>query len=116
MRSFVVTIFIFIIMCTMILINNRYVKECSEYISNLVTNERFYEDPELYVEELEGFWDRNKPFLGLSIGFKELDRMSELITELKLYINLENSPEVAHLRILINDCAIDLRRLEEIKA
>ena len=112
MRSFIATIFIFLLMCTMIFFNNRYVKECSDYILETIDPQKFYTAPVLYAENLEVFWEENKSFLGLSIASSELERISDLIIELKAFVNFENFQEVEHLRLLISDSADDLSRLE----
>ena len=112
MRSFIATIFIFLLTCTMIFFNNRYVKDCSDHILEAIDPEEFYIDPALHAENLESFWEKKKSFLGLSIASSELERISDLIIELKTFIILENFQEVEHLRVLIGDSANDLSRLE----
>ncbi len=113
MRSFVATILIFIFVCGIIVVNNRYVKDCASYICECVSEESFYNDPNAAVNRLEDFWEKNHPFIGLSVGFKELDRMSELIIELKSYTELGNTSEIKRLRMLIIDSADDISRLEK---
>lgn len=113
MRSFIATILIFIFMCVAISFNNRYVKDCASYICECISDESFYDDPSTAVNRLEAFWKKNHPFVGLSVGFKELDRMSELIIELKSYTELGNMSEAKRLRMLIIDSADDISRLEK---
>ena len=113
MRSFIATILIFIFMCIAITLNNRYVKDCASYICDCVSEESFYNDPKAAVNRLEDFWKKNHPFIGLSVGFKELDRLSELIIELKSYTELGNSSEMKRLRMLIIDSSDDISRLEK---
>ena len=113
MRTFIITLLIFIAMCGTISFNNKYVKDCAAYISECVSDENFCDDPNAAVSRLENFWEKNHHFVGLSVGFKELDRMSELIIDLKSYTELGNSTEVKRLRALIIDSADDISRLEQ---
>ena len=113
MRTFVATIFIFIFTCSVIIVNNRYVTSCASYISECVSDESFSKSPENSVKRLETFWEKNHPFVGLSVGFKELDRMSDLIIDLKICTELGDTSEATRLRMLIIDSADDISRLEK---
>ena len=113
MRAFIVTIIIFIFTCGIILLNNHYVKDCAAYISECVSDEVYCKDPTATVNKLEAFWKKNHPFVGLSVGFRELDRMSDLIIDLKSCIELGKTDDAKRLRMLIIDSADDISRLEK---
>lgn len=110
MRSFVVTAIILLIMIIMILLNSLYVTKITEKIELLVLAEDFGSDS---VEELEVIWNKAHPILSLSSSYTEIDRMSELITELKFYSENGNRREKDRIRLLIKDTASDIRRTEE---
>lgn len=112
MRSFIATLLLFISICTVIVINNNYIKRSAEYITERVSEEVFEENPEKAIAELEEFWKKNHPIISMSVGFKELDRMSDLIIDLKTYYELGIASEVAHTRVMIIETVDEISRLE----
>lgn len=112
MRSFIITIFLFAATCSAIVTNNIYIKSTSEHIVKSLSGEDFERDPQTVAEELDEFWKKNHPIVGLSVGYKELDRMSDLIIDLKVQLELGNHAEVARLRAMIVECADEISRLE----
>jgi hypothetical protein len=97
--------------CGAILANNLYIKSTTQFICECV-GEEFERDPFSAVEKLEKFWEKNHPIVGLSVGYKEIDRISDLIIDLKIYQELENHPEIMRTRELIIESAKDISRLE----
>ena len=112
MRSFIITAFLFFLMLGVIFFNKQYVESSAAFIIECVKIENLENDPLVYAEKLENFWNKNMPKLGLSVGFKELDRMSELIIDLKAYMELGNAGEVMRTAKLIEETADDISRLE----
>ncbi len=112
MRSFLITSLIFLSMCTAIFINNAYIRRSADRIREFVSEESFEADPEGAIKSLDEFWEDNHAIVGLSVGYKELDRMSDLIIDLKTYFELGNDSEVLRTRAMIDECADELSRLE----
>ncbi|MBO5415626.1 MAG: DUF4363 family protein [Clostridia bacterium] len=112
MRSFIITVLLFILVCAVIVINNNYIRSSAEYIAERVSEEYFEENPERAISELEDFWKKNHPMISMSVGFKELDRMSDLIIDLKTYHMLGIDSEVVLTRVMIVETADEISRLE----
>ena len=112
MRAFIITLFLFAATCSAIVTNKIYIKRTSEHIVERVSSEEFERDPQAVADELNEFWEKNHPIVGLSVGYKELDRMSDLIIDLKIQIELSNQAEVTRLRAMIVECADEVSRLE----
>ena len=113
MRSFIITTLLFLSMCAAIALNNGYIRDSAEYITTCVSDEVFEADPEEAIDSLDSFWEKNHPIVGLSVGYKELDRMSDLILDLRTYFEMGNSSEVLRLRVMIRECADEISRLEK---
>ena len=113
MRSFLITLILFFATCSLIVLNNRYITATAEQITSLVDDKHFLEDPEDSITELEKHWEANHPIVGLSVGYKELDRMSDLIIDLRTYHNAENTAEVTRVRVMIAEAANEISRLEQ---
>ena len=112
MRSFIITLILLALVCTAIVLNNMYIKHSAEYIVECVSDNSFVSAPEEAIGKLELFWEKNHPIIGLSVGFKELDRMSDLILDLKIYYKLGSLPEVTRTRDMIREAADEISRLE----
>ena len=113
MRAIIITVLIFIFMCCIIFANNIYIKETAEFICECVSEGEFERDPSESIQKLDEFWQKNHPIVGLSVGYKELDRMSDLIIDLKVYHELGNTAEVLRVRALIIETADEISRLEK---
>lgn len=112
MRSFIITSLLFMAVLCIIFFNGNYIKSSAEYIVECVDEANFESDPIASIENLEKFWEENHAKVGLSVGYKELDRMSDLIIDLRTYFELGNSAEVKRVRILITETADEISRLE----
>lgn len=113
MRSLIITLILFLSMCGLIVMNNLYINQCADCIVSLV-EEEFERAPEKAIEKLDSFWQKNHAIVGLSVGYKELDKMSDLILDFKTYFELGIDSEVKRVRILIVETADEISRLEKI--
>ena len=100
-------------MIAIILFNGSYVRRTSLRLEELVSDEFFERDPQYAIESLDEFWQKNAALVSISVGYRELDRMSELIIDLKMYFQFGDTNSVLKTRALIADAAKDLARLEK---
>ena len=114
MRSFLVTLALFAFVCGVIFSNFKYINKTAEHITALVSEDIFTADPKAAIDDLEAFWQKSLPRVGLSVGYKELDRMSDLLLDLRTYFELGNYSEVSRIRVLIRETASEISRLEKI--
>ena len=114
MRTFIITLALFFAIILMIVINSIYVRNITSTIIDYASDDKFNKAPEDALERLESFWKENKLFLEFSVSFRETDRMSEYIIDLKECINSGNANEAKRIRTLIADCASDISRLERL--
>ena len=115
MRSLIITLILLSAMCAAIVMNNLYIKSAAKFIEECVSDEKFDHDPQSAIDELDDFWKRNHPIVGLSVGYKELDRLSDLIIDLRVYTELEKSDDVEHVRAMIIESADEISRLERFR-
>ncbi len=114
MRSFIITSLLFTIMIFSITANAIYVSRTADKIKEYVEGEEFEKAPEASMTALESLWEDNRIILELSVGYKEMDLISELILDLKHYVNINNTEETKRIRTLIADAADDISRLERL--
>ena len=112
MRSLIITLILLFAMFGAVTLNNVYIRKTSDFISNCISEEKFEADPESSIEALDKFWRKNHPIVGLSVGYKELDQMSDLIVELRIYHELGDKGEIRRVRALILETADEISRLE----
>ena len=112
MRSFIITLALFLSVCVVIFFNYNYINRVSAFVIDCVSDEAFNTNPKAAIEKLEHFWRDNSAVVGLSVGYKELDRMSDLIIDLRTYFELGNTAEVTRIRALIVETADEISRLE----
>lgn len=113
MRSFITTLILFAIMIAVIFLNGSYVRQTSLRLEEFVSDDFFEHDPERAIESLDEFWQKNSSLISISVGYRELDRISELIIDLKMYFRFGDTNSVIKTRALIADAANDLSRLEK---
>lgn len=114
MRSFIITVILFCIVLSAIILNAQYISRTTATIIEYTNENEFKKAPEDALLRLESFWEQNKILLEFSIGYRETDRMSELILDLRECIETQNSAEARRVRTLISDCASDIARLERL--
>ena len=114
MRSFIITSLLFAVMIVSITANAIYVSRTADRIKDHVESEEFEKAPETAMTALESLWEDNRILLELSVGYKEIDLISELILDLKHYVNEGNTEESKRIRILISDATDDISRLERL--
>lgn len=113
MRSFLITLILFFVVISAITLNSHYISNLTDTIIEYTSDEEFKKAPEDALRRLESLWEKNKILVEFSIGYRECDRMSELILDLRECIETENSAEERRVRTLISDCASDISRLEK---
>lgn len=114
MRSFIITLILLIALISAITANALYINDTTAKIIELTNDEGFKKAPEDALLRLESFWEEKKILIEFSIGYRETDRMSELILDLRECIETENAIEERRVRTLITDCASDIARLERL--
>ncbi len=113
MRSFIITLALFLSVCVAISFNYSYINSVAEFVVDCVSEENFETDPETAIDRLDSFWKDNSSIVGMSVGYRELDRMSDLIIDLRTYFELGNASEVIRIRALIEETADEISRLEK---
>jgi len=99
MKNAVILIVALIILCTSGIWQIKYIEESSiyaisdvEYAANLVQNDDFAA-ANLHIKELEKTWGSMKTIWTIFITHNEIDYIETALTNLKMYIKLENKEE-----------------------
>ena len=112
MRSFIVSLILFLCLLTVIFFNNIYVNRTAREISRLLSLTSIEDDTSEQIDSLLSYWERHRPFLSLSVSFRELDKAQELFLALRYAYEAKNPYDFEKTKELIYDTAEDLARLE----
>ena len=114
MRSLIITLILFISIISAIALNSHFVRKSADTIIFYTSVEEFQKAPEDATAHLESFWSKNKLLLEFSVGYRDIDKMSELILELREAIDSSRMLEAERLCALISNCASNIARLEHL--
>ena len=114
MRSLIITLILFTAIITAIGFNSHFIRKSADTMIFYTSEEEYKKAPKDALERLESFWDKNKLFLEFSVGYKEIDKMSELILELRNYTDAGKELEAMRVCSLISNSASNIARLERL--
>ena len=114
MKSFIISLILFILLISTIFGNAFYVKEVSKRIvSDTKTLEESNYSPQR-IRDLEKYWEKHRGFIGLSVGHDELDRISESIISLKASCESGNISDAELYLLILQDLVKEMGRHEEL--
>ncbi len=115
MKSFVIASFLFILLIGLIIGNAIYVHHVSKQILLHLENLSF-ESPEDEVAAPGRYWDRHRAFVSLSLGYGELDHLTESLISMEAAHESRNASDFERFRQICRDAARELTRLEQFSA
>ena len=114
MKAFWISLILFSLLLVGIFWNAHYVRESESYLTELVVSLGDAEEREESMDELEEFWEKNKKLFGLSVGFRDIDRVSEIITSLRWAQDYGLEAEFQKYRTLLLDAIEEITRNEKL--
>jgi len=113
MKSFVLTVILFCLLISVIVINSLYTKNIANEIEKKITDLDFEEEITDELNEIQEYWEKQEKIVGISVGFKEIDKTCELIISLKTYYQYQNKQEFERVKLLLLDVIEEITRLEK---
>lgn len=114
MKGWIVSLCLFVLLLFMIAGNAIYVRHVAEHISGEAqTLSLESENAEQTLSSLEEYWKKHRPYVALSIGYRELDHLSESLISLRAAYDEKSKSDFALYRRLSIDAAEELARLEQ---
>lgn len=114
MKSFVVSLTLFALMILAIVWNFFYINQTADRLLSLVDS--LPESPTGALEEAEAlsdFWHERMDYVGFSVGYTVLDRISEQAATLAAAAKYESDFDYRLAKALLADAVGDMRRLEQ---
>ena len=112
MRSFIISLILFLCLLGIIFFNNIYVNRTAREITRLLSLTSIEDDTSEQMDSLLSYWERHRAFLSLSVSLREIDKAQELFIALRYAYETKNAYDFEKTKELIYDTAEDLARLE----
>ena len=117
MRSLIATVILCCLMFLAATVNFIYVNRIADKMSVLADALPSINDPECVkkTDELCRTWEKNAPFVGLTVGFLTVDKLSEHCETLRSCAEVKDVYGYHVALTLLQDSIDDVRRLEQFK-
>ncbi len=114
MKAWIVSVCLFLLLIGAIVINAIYVNRVAAHIVDTAST-LCLENPDVQarIVSLESYWNRHRPYVALSIGYRELDHLCEILISLRASYDTQNTSDFELYRQLTIDAATELARLEQ---
>ena len=113
MKSFIISTVLFLLLLTAIVFNALYVRSVSESILEQAEQIGVSFD-ENAVISLEEYWGKHRSFVGLTVGYRELDHVCETLISLRASCESGNRADAMLYLSLLKDAAEEMARHEEL--
>lgn len=117
MKAFVISLIIFTLMLTGIVINNIYINNVADELTVMVGNIPRADKDGCYSEasRINEYWEKHQALIGMSVSFVELNRVSDNITALLVYADEKDVTEFECSKKLLLNSIAEMRRLESLE-
>ena len=112
MKDILSVILLTVFVVSVISCNCFYMRQNSDYIYSTVDSISTEEESEEKISSLERFWKDNKKYIALSIGFQEMDKIEDLISNLRSAYDSSNAEELEKTKALLRNASRLLIRYE----
>ena len=114
MRAFIISIVLTVILTVAVIANAAYISKVTEQMKEIVRQiENNGPDSDAF-DELYSIWSRHKKFFSLSVGFAEIDHVTEYITRLGCAIENKSAADMRRNCALLNIFFDDVTRHEKL--
>ena len=114
MKDILCVSFLILFLISVIVCNCIYMAHNADYVSSTVDEIFLDKDSEKKISDLEGFWRRNKMFIALSISFQDMDKIDDLISNLRSAYDTSNAYELEKAKALLRNASGLFTRYERL--
>ena len=114
MKTLFITATVFLLLCIALFLNYKYINNTVEELTDLtnsldITNKKECEETLLKITEK---WEKSTDIFSLSVSFREIDYLGEVLISLSHYCKVGNEGEFERYRQLLLDAIEGVSRLE----
>ena len=114
MKDILSVSFLAFFLLSAILCNCIYMHRNADYIYSTVDSISSEDDSEDRISALEAFWQRNKKYIALSVSFQDIDKIDDLISNLRSAYDSSNTDELEKVKALLLSASRLLTRYERL--
>lgn len=111
MKAFLASTLLFFVLLSLIIGNAVYVHRVSAHIRDELESMN-PSNREETLAALEAYWQRHRKYVALSVSYRELDHLSELLLSLRACLDANDQEDFELYRKIAIDAADELSRLE----
>lgn len=117
MKTFILSLVLFVMMLTAITINFFYINKVSDKLYVMTSEAPTAGEDGCYTaaSQLDDYWQTNHDIVRLSVSFVELNNVSDAIVSMKSYAKSGDVTEYENARQLLLNAIHEMRRLESFK-
>ena len=114
MKTLFITATVFLLLCIAMFLNYQYINNTVEELTDLtnaldITNKKECEETILKITEK---WEKSTDIFSLSVSFREIDYLGEVLISLSHYCKVGNESEFKKYKELLLDAIDGVSRLE----
>ncbi len=112
MKSFLLSLALLALVITGVCVNRIYISHAADVINGTVSQLDLKDDSKESLEKLERYWEKHQKYIGLSVSYRELDHLGEMLISLRWAYDTENEAEFEKYRALTFDAVEEITRME----
>lgn len=114
MKTLFITATVFLLLCIAMFLNYKYINNTVEELTDLtnsldITNKKECEETLLKITEK---WEKSTDIFSLSVSFREIDYLGEVLISLSHYCKVGNESEFEKYKEMLLDAIDGVSRLE----
>ena len=116
MRSIVITLAAFLLLCVLTVFNYNYINNTSDELTRLTDALDFSNKDSCRktLNEIDDLWKKSSTIFSLTVSFREIDYLGETLISLSSAFDSANKSEFERYRSLLIDAIDGVSRLEKI--
>ena len=114
MKDFLISITLLIIVLVCVVVNSIYVSSISSRLESISEALDFDSSPAPLIAELEAIWEKNRPWLSLSVDTPQLDSVDIIIASIRLSYEMKEGFEFEKYRLQLSELSKEISILEKL--
>ena len=112
MKAFWASVILFAVLIACIWANAVYMQKTAQAMHSLSAKLNEPQQREATLAKLEEAWENSRTVFSLTVGYRELDRFDEILTQLRWAYESKNAAEFTRFHRLLEDAIDELIRTE----
>ncbi len=114
MKVFWASIILFSALLSCVIFNACYIQKLEDRVTYFIDSLEKPVSRETHLSELEAYWYSHRDWLSLSVAYREVERLNELITEMRWAHEEQKEEEFQKYRSLFSDAIQEIADSEKI--